>query len=79
MQMHIEGLPGYLTVFADIDEQRDSVSIRVVSSIHQRKEVTLPTSYSLDYFQDNRTSISGEICTRIVQRYGLSWQPGRYA
>ena len=72
--LHFPQLPYYLTVLQDYDEERDAISIRVLSKVHVNKEIKLPMSYSKGFVETYPSRYEGEILRSVVSRYGLTWE-----
>jgi hypothetical protein len=69
-------LPYYLTVVATVvdretGEDAHAVEITVHSRVHVKKEVTLPESYTLGYWQSKPTTVRSRILHSVAKRYGL--------
>lgn len=64
-------LPYYLTVEMIVDREKERASFRVKSSVHVNKEWSLPTAYSLEYFESRPNSVRAEVLDHIVKFYGL--------
>lgn len=64
-------LPYYLTVKPVINEDLNTVSIEVHSTLHANKVIKLPTEYNITYAISKPLKVHKEILSTIVELYHL--------
>ena len=66
-----EGFPSYLTIKVVIDKRKDEVKVDIFSNIHVNKKITMPNTWSLEYYNDKYDSFLKSIEQFVIKRYDL--------
>lgn len=69
--INFEGFPSYLTIKVVIDKHNDEVRVDIFSNIHVNKKITMPNTWSLEYYNDKYESFLISVKLFVIKRYGL--------